>query len=105
MLLGLLGRVGLEHKTDADVFEVNAHKTLAFSGKRSQTHRVAPRSGEPLCASNRGVSIETREITYLSNSRTADLVWPPFCVLCGEAIGKPNFGFLRALIRDIEPSV
>ena len=50
-----------------------------------------------------GVAIETREVTYLSNSRTADSFLAS--ALCGGAIGKPNFGFPRARIRDIEPGV
>ena len=56
-----------------------------------------------ICATNRGVAIETREISYLSNSRTAGSFLAS--ALCGGAIGKPGFGFPRARIRDIEPSV
>ena len=52
---------------------------------------------------DRGVAIETREDTYLFNSRTADSFLAS--ALCGGAIGKPDFGFPRARIRDIEPNV
>ena len=57
----------------------------------------------PFSSTNRGVAIETREMTYLFNSRTADSFLA--FALCGGAIGKPNFGFPRARIRDIGPSV
>ena len=40
---------------------------------------------------------------YLFNSRTVDSFLAS--ALCGGAIGGPNFGFPRARIRDIEPSV
>ena len=73
-----------------------AHSCLSAVGwLPDQANRFPP--------SNRGVAIETQEITYLSNSRTADLFLAS--ALCGGAIGKPNFGFPRARIRDIEPSV
>ena len=62
-----------------------------------------PDQANRFCATNRGVAIETREVTYLNNSRTADSILAS--ALCGGAIGKPNFGFPRARIRDIEPSV
>lgn len=62
-----------------------------------------PYQANRFSSTNRGVAIETREVTYLSNSRTADSFLAS--ALCGGAIGKPNFGFPRARIRDIEPSV
>ena len=62
-----------------------------------------PYQANRFSSTNRGVAIETREMTYLFNSRTADSFLAS--ALCGGAIGKPNFGFPRARIRDIEPSV
>ena len=68
---------------------------LGFGWLPDQANRFSP--------TNRGVAIGTREVTYLGNSRTADSFFAS--ALCGGAIGKPNFGFPRARIRDIEPSV
>ena len=62
-----------------------------------------PYQANRFSSTNRGVAIETREMTYLFNSRTADSFLAS--ALCGGAIGKPNFCFPRARIRDIEPSV
>ena len=56
-----------------------------------------PDQANGFCATNRGVAIETRGVTYPSNSRTADSFVAS--ALCGGAIGKPNFGFPRARIR------
>ena len=63
-----------------------------------------PHQANRFCVTtNRVVAIETREITYLGNSRTADSFLAS--ALCGGAIGKPDFDFPRARIRDIEPRV
>ena len=62
-----------------------------------------PYQADRFSSTNRGVAIETREMTCLFNSRTADLFLAS--ALCGGAIGKPNFDFPRARIRDIVPSV
>ena len=69
---------------------------------RTYIRVVAPRSqANRFCATSRGVAIETRAVTYLGNSRTADSF--SASALCGGAIGKPNFGIPRARIREIEP--
>ena len=62
-----------------------------------------PYQANRFSSTNKGVAIETREMTYLFNSRTAESFLAS--ALCGGAIGKPNFGFPLARIRDIEPSV
>ena len=55
-----------------------------------------PYQANRFSSTNRGVAIETREMTYLFNSRTADSFLAS--ALCGGAIGKPNFGFPRARV-------
>ena len=77
------------------------HSVTGFCSTR--TRGWLPYQANRFSPTNRGVAIETREVTYLSNSRTADSFLAS--ALCGGAIGKPNFGFPRARIRDIEPSV
>ena len=62
-----------------------------------------PDQANRFCATNRGVAIETRKVKCLGNPRTADSFLAS--ALCGGAIGKPNSGFPRARIRDIEPGV
>ena len=46
-----------------------------------------PYQANRFSSTNRGVAIETREMTYLFNSRTADSFLAS--ALCGGAIGKP----------------
>ena len=84
--------------------------SFSYSLKSFASHRSCniaagwlPYQANRFSSTNRGVAIETREMTYLFNSRTADSFLAS--ALCGGAIGKPNFGFPRARIRDIEPSV
>ena len=86
-----------------DYFESSAAQEAHFGEVRVQLWVALLYQANRFSSTNRGVAIETREVTYPSNSRTADSFLAS--ALCGGAIGKPNFGFPRARIRDIEPSV
>ena len=80
----------ISHQWTAFVHPDHSGKQLR-SLQRMLERMVMGRARAAFCASNRGVAIETREITYLSKSRTADSFLAS--ALCGGAIGKPDFGF------------